>query len=299
MHLLPAKEHKIRILSKPMTATPLVYRSKPGSKITIKLPYSKMSVADPKKALADFSIDDDVLLGKISKDAEDAIIFLKKDNFQIPIELSINNKEKEKQIPYRISGRREVVKFDHLYNSDTIQSRNMWRFAPIDMDMSKMVDENSTINFDGYSFKVKPTGVNIVLLELGDLHYYTNALQLSDKPKSVIINIGKPIKGIELLIAAEWKVRLTGMKVGEIQLNYSDGYIQTIPIVNGYNTGSFNAREASNVIYHELEWLKNIYAVSFDADKTRVIKDIKISILTADGSLGILGANIVVDERNI
>lgn len=215
MHLLPAKEHKIRILSKPMKATPLVYRSKPGSKITIKLPYSKMSVADPQKALADFSIDDDVLLGKISKDAEDAIIFLKKDNFQIPIELSINNKEKEKQIPYRISGRREVVKFDHLYNSDTIQSRNMWRFAPIDMDMSKMVDENSTINFDGY------------------------------------------------------------------------------------NIGSFNAREASNVIYHELEWLKNIYAVSFDADKTRVIKDIKISILTADGSLGILGANIVIDERNI
>ncbi|MHB0998614.1 MAG: hypothetical protein ACYC27_05150 [Armatimonadota bacterium] len=266
-----------------------------GRKINIKLPQAGLSITDPQKVFADFRIEGDMLTGRLAKEEGLRTFFLNERDGQsiIPVDLDLGTSRIQKVKLSPAAGKREHLALDGLFNSDAIMSRNMWRFSPVTLDMTKAVTDGDKLAVGDFTFKVRPSGMNIIITEVGLLDSYTNALKLSDKPHSVRMNVGKAVKGIELLMASEWRVRLTGMQVGQITLHYADGSDQFVPLVNGQNAGSINGRYQDGVVHKELEWLKNIYALPIAADPTRMLEYIEVSVRVPDGSTGILAGNLV------
>lgn len=290
--------YEFHIISKKNVVTSeMRVKAKSGGKINMELPSSGMSVIDPQNAFADFRIDGNILSGQLNKVQAKQIFLIENsaEKYTIPIELDFGAAKSTWIKEPMIAGKREQMPLEKLFNSDTIQSRNMWRLSPVNFDMTKVVKDTDQLKIDDYIFRIKPSGKNICLVEVGDLHPYTNALRLSENPDSIRIPIGKSVKGIEFLMAAEWKVRLTRMKVGMIALHYADGSEQTVPLVNGWNTSSFNGRHSDGVTHYEMEWLKNMYVLPIKADSVRRLEYVEISVYVPDGSVGIFGMNAVVD----
>lgn len=268
-----------------------------GGKIKVELPASELSVIDPQRIFANFQIDGNTLSGRFNNVHGIKTFFLES-SFEkrvIPVELDFGALKSSRIKEPMMTGKKRQISLERFFNSDTIQSRNMWRISPVSFDMTKVVKGIDQLKVEGLNFRVKPSGRNICLVEVGDLHPYTNALRLSDNPEYVRIPVEKAVKGVELLMVAEWKVRLTRMHVGDISLHYTDGSEQIIPLINGWNTSSFNGRHSDGVTHYEMEWLKNMYVLSIKVDPTRYLEYIEIKVLVPDGSIGIFGMNTVVD----
>lgn len=303
VHVGPSTSHTLSIASKPAGSDRRLRGNvRPGAKVEWKLASEGLSVSDPQRVFQDFRVDGDLLRGRLTSSRGKRTFFLRDaaQNSIRPVEIDLGSAKKAVFHPLVLQGKREHLSLDGLFNSESIESRNFWDFSKRSLDMSDKVkteDGRPILAVGDYRFVVRPSGKNIALIEIGDLEFYTQQLKLSDKPNAISLNVGKPVLGVELLLVSEWLVRLTGMQVGDLVLHYADGSTAVTPLVHGKNIGSVNDRFQSEVTHLELKWLHNIYAFAVEADPSRKLDSVELRLYATDGSLGILGANVVLPSK--
>jgi hypothetical protein len=199
----------------------------------------------------------------------------------------------------RLAGRRQTLPIDDKFNSDSIFAQNFWRHAPIKVEVPSCLKTSSTpceLHVGPSSFHVSPKGRNLVRIEVGQLHPYTQELELSEFPDSFLLPIGKPVQGIEFLTAAELGSRLTGVKVGEVELQYATGAEGKEPLVYGRNIDCFSKPFATETDNYEIDPVSYLSTLVVKADSSRNLASIKLHLYAADASIGVLGINLVLPE---
>ena len=300
LHSGPATHHELRVISRPAGETwtaPAGARS--GSEVRWKLPSPGMSVLDPHGVFERFQIAGDELRGRLAQATGPRTFFLchRQRNSEAPVELDFAAPAKRPWQPLVLLGKREHLSLAGQFNSDVMLSRNHWYLAPITIDIAGHTvrrGEQSFLAVGDYEFEVTPSGRNVVLLTVGELDSYTQSLKLSDKPSALVLEVGKPVRGLEFLLASEWLVRHTGAQVGCITLHYGDGSCQTEPLVHGRNIGSVYAPIAAEAAHLELQPQRSIDAFAVQADPSRRLDSLEIRLYAADGNIAIFGINLVV-----
>jgi hypothetical protein len=199
----------------------------------------------------------------------------------------------------QIAGKREPLPIADKFNSDSIFPQNYWRHVPIKVELpecSKTGTTSCDLTVGPTTFRVSPKGKNMVMLEVGELHPYTQELQLAGLPNMFSFHIGKPVRGLEFLVAAELTTRLTGVKVGEVELLYSKGEEGKEPLIYGRNIDCFSKPFATETDNFKMESLNHLSSFVIKADPARKLESIDLHLFAADASLGILGINLVLPE---
>jgi len=143
----------------------------------------------------------------------------------------------------------------------------------------------------GFELKCRP-----VRATHGELHPYTQELQLSDFPSSFSLPVGKFVRGIEFLVASELSARLTGVQVGEVELRYSAGAEGKEPLVYGRNIDCFTKPFATETDNYEIDSLSHLSAFVVKTDSSRILDSTEVYLCAADASVGILGINLILPE---
>jgi hypothetical protein len=199
----------------------------------------------------------------------------------------------------RLAGKREALPINEKFNSDSIIPENFWRHDPIKIELPACLKNSSpscNLAVGPTSFRVAPQGRNMVVLALGELHPRTQQLQLSNFPNVLVFQIGKSVRGIEFLVAAELSVRLTGVQVGEVELQYSAGGEGREPLIYGRNIDCFSKPFATETDNYKIESLGNLSSFVVKTDPSRKVESIKLHLFAADAHIGILGINLVLAE---
>ena len=225
--------------------------------------------------------------------------------------LMIPDAEKAKLAIKRLSGRRESLDLTSYFNSDRIRPDSFWYntiWVPgneLTYDLRPYVVQHSTetgmLTVGDYNFTVNSTGQNLVVLAQGDFHPKTNRLELATVPSLLTLNIGKFITGLELLTVAEPRIRLTGMKVGEVVCCYADGVTETVPLIVGEQLDATLSPYATQTIVLKLAQghnglSKHLSAWQVAVDSTKITETVTISITSYDMVLGIFAVNMRVVE---
>jgi hypothetical protein len=194
-------------------------------------------------------------------------------------------------------GSRQPLSLYGYFNSSFLANKTYGRNLVFDFRSfleAGSQNESRLLRVGSYNFAVQPDGKNMVLLEIGDLHRYTNRLEVSSAPDSVCIAISKPVYGIELLLAAEARVRLTDMEVGEIILQYDDGYQKREPLVYGRKLDCSTIPFADEVEILALDYNKHVTGCCFLADHERIMDHVTINVTSFDTSIGVLALNLCI-----
>ncbi len=301
IHAEPAARHQFIVVSKPAAAWKPPTRARSGAKVQWTLPSGGMSVLDPQQVFERFRIDGKILTGTLTKAAGTRTFFLchKEMGTMMPVELDFGAPAKDPWKPLILPGRRESISLKDRFNGDVIFSKNFWNYSVLSLDISGHTvrkGDRSLLTVGDYLFEVLPTGRNMVLLAVGDLGADSQKLFLSDKPSALVLDIGKPVRGFEFLIASEWRIRLSGAQVGCIGLHYADGSLQTEPLVHGRNIGSAYAPIATEAEHLTLPQSRNIDAFAVQADPTRRLDSLEIRLYAADGNIGVFAINAVLPD---
>lgn len=321
----PATRHEFQVTTKAVRINWEIPRQvKPKLEITWPLPSPGISVSDPQGVFDKFRIEGSLLTGHLGHSEGPKTFFLwdRKNNAVVPVDLHFDSPPEKSRGPLVLSGKREHLTLDARFNSDSIMTRNFWRHAPVKIELANHVTLRGTkglLKVGEYVFQVQPTGKNMILLDVGEEHPYTHELSLSNEPgtvttveqpyilpggddwlaashPNVILGVGKKVRGIEFLVAAEMDVRLTGLEVGSIQLRYVDGAIQKEALIVGRNVDCLTKPFATDVASCKLSSRTHLSAFAFAVDQTRALESIEISLFATDASLGILAANAVTEE---
>ena len=211
----------------------------------------------------------------------------------------------------RLSGCREPLELTAHFNSDRIRAQSLWYNTVWNPGNELTYDLRPYLAPDGletgmlavgdYRFTVHPTGENLVVLALGDFHPQTNRLEMATVPSQLTLIVGKCITGLEFLTVAEPRVRLTGMKVGEVECRYADGLTETIPLIVGEQLDATLSPYATQTTVLKLAQRQNglsqhLSAWQVAVDDARVTETVTVRITSYDIVLGILGINARVVE---
>jgi hypothetical protein len=199
--------------------------------------------------------------------------------------------------PAELPGKREPVDLTPWLNAERLTSIN--HGAPCVFDFSDDLEEDGRFSIGGTAFTVRPAGKNMVRVEVGHLVRSTEGFESLDYPDEVSFPIGEMASGVELLIGADCRCRLTDMEIGAVELLYADGYTEGVPLIYGENVDcsllpfatGLTRRELSHDIVTEFPIAPGAFAVP--ADDTRVLESVEVRIIAADASAGILGMNLV------
>jgi hypothetical protein len=207
----------------------------------------------------------------------------------------------------QLAGKREPVPIADKLNSDSISFQSFWwgptkdnlRRKPVKVELpacSNTSSANCNLLVGRSNFRVSAKGQNMVMLEMGQCHPYTQELILSQLPDSLRLQIGKPVRGIEFLVASEVGSRLTGVQVGEVELLYSTGAEKKEPLIYGRNIDCFTIPFATETDNYEINPHAHLSAFVVKADASRNLEAIKLNVFAADTSIGILGINLVLPD---
>ena len=148
-------------------------------------------------------------------------------------------------------------------------------------------------------FVVRPTGRNFVRIELGHMRRDVSALEPSDAPDRLVLPVGVAVRGIEVLLGADCKCRLTGMEIGWLSLRYTGGKAQRVPLIVGGNVDCSRLPFATQVERRALrcdpsvESPTSVAAFTVPADARRVLREMEVHVFAADATLALLAVNLV------
>jgi len=199
--------------------------------------------------------------------------------------------------PAIVPGRRRPVDLTRWFNADQLESVN--HGAPCKFDFSNDIDDRGVFAIGDTEFHVRPTGENMVKIEVGFLTRNVDALSPTTAPDALTIPVGDVVKGVEFLLASECRCRLTHMTVGGITLRYADGTETVEPLIVGRNVDcsqfpfaqSLHRRTLTCDIVSQFPISPGAFALP--ADPTRPLASVEIRIIAADASIGLLGMNLI------
>lgn len=295
-----AKRHKITVFSEQKEMKlELPEEVAPGAEVSWYLPKKGLKLRDPQQVFRNFKISGRVLGGRLNRFQGKHIFFLvdKEESKIQPYELNFREKSTEVKKSLRLmSGERKPMLLDEYFNNNTLPNKTYGHDFEFDLKHFIEMDERTAsgkLIVEDFSFKVRPAGQNLVLLEIGDLDPYSNRLKLSSVQDSLIIDICQTVIGVELLLAAESRVRLTNMEVGFIGLHYNDGFVEKKPLVYGRNLDCCSIPFATEVAVLQLNFDQHVTVCTATADEDRVLEKLEFSVDTFDTSIAIFAINIV------
>jgi len=230
---------------------------------------------------------------------------------QSPLSQTMPDVEIVQQATVQLAGRREPLELTAHFNSDRIRPDSYWCntvWSPggeLTYDLRPYMAlngmETGMLVVGDYHFTVRVTGQNLVVLALGDFNPQTNRLEMATEPPQLTLVVGKFITGLEFLTVAEPRVRLTGMKVGDVECRYADGLMETIPLIVGKQLDATLSPYATQTTVLKLAQghnglSKHLSAWRVAVDDARVTETVTVRITSFDMVLGILGINARVVE---
>jgi len=297
---LPAAErHALRLQSTDRNDLPRQVELDADAPLSIPLPCRDAAVRDPQGALETFRITSGALDAIPAAFEGTRTIFIEDPQASrvVPVDLVRRPAPRTPPAPIRLEGRREPIDLTARFNADTIRGLNLWRFGDHHIDLSgrthlaKGSNHADTLAFDGFAFNVRPSGRNLLTLELGGVGAFDARTYLSQQPASVRIPVEGPAVGFDLLTACEIAARHTGMRIGALRIHYQDGYSHCEPLVYGRNIDGFLASFATEVNVLELAPTAHLAAWTVPADASRVVEAIEIEVEALEAVVGILAIN--------
>lgn len=270
---------------------------KGGQILKWKLPLENLKLIDPQQAFEHFKIEGKTLTGNLNPGQGLRSLLFEDRICQTMHAVELDFGSAVIEASKTLTGIREALFLDPHFNASSINGRTLWSWGEHKIDLtSKIVGQTGNRVMVGQiPFQVRTAGTNLVKLEIGDLTGENDLQFISEIPRSISLPIGKKIKGIEILNVAEFKTRLTGMRVGELVLCYGDGYRDVKPLVFGDNVDSMIKPFATNTIWDKSAGIsfENPSVMSFSADTTREVERVEIHLTSADGTMAMLAINAV------
>lgn len=300
-----AKRHVLRLESTDRDDLPRQVEFDANSPLSIPLPCRDAAVRDPQGALETLRIASGALDATPAAFEGNRTIFIedRQASRVIPIDLVRRTAPQAPPAPTRLKGRREPIDLSNRFNAETLRGLNLWRFGDHRIDLSgrtqtgKGSNEADTLAFDGFAFDVRPSGRNLLTLELGGVGAFDARTYLSPLPSSVRIPVEGPAIGFDLLTACEVAARHTGMRIGALRIHYSDGHSHAEPLVYGRNIDGFLASYATEVSVLALAPTAHLAAWTVPADASRVVDAIEIEVEALEAVVGIVAMNRIAPDN--
>ncbi len=199
--------------------------------------------------------------------------------------------------PAHLPGVRLPLDFSADFNSDGFPSVN----AGWDCRFTCAADLNAhgMLEVGAATFWVHPAGCNLVQLAIG---YYTRAcdrVEMSEVADSLTFAVGRASAGIELLLGADGRPRLTGMPVATFTLHYTEGADSIIPLHYGRELDCSPLPFATGVVRRTLShdpvtaFPIAVHALTIPADRQRVLQTVTLQVRAVDITIGVLAGNIL------
>ena len=189
----------------------------------------------------------------------------------------------------------EPLDLSPYYDATSLHVTSAWRNLELSPALAGLRDSTGMIQTVGGSFSVPDAGASLALVEYGRSDPVTRQTLRSQRRDRLLIPVDRRIKALILLYANEVESRHTGMRVGELLLTYQPGKPDIIPLVVGETLDTFWSHFARQTIPVRLGDSNDFLNVLWlEADSSRILSGVEISIDAPDAVLGLIGMNVIL-----
>lgn len=292
---LPAqRRHGLRVRLAGKAAVMSVPGVVPPGPVHWQLPGDGWSVRDPQGAFTQFRIDGDRLQGEIAPgEGRRTLFFVNRDGTRESVcEWELPAAPVPATPP--ATGHARALDLAPLFNSDSLWEVGLHptpiRFAP---ETRQADDGTRRLTVGGMEFTIGSDGRWLAVIEAGHLDWETNRLLPSEFPDHLELPVQARVAALQFLCATTAKVRLTGMRVGQVRLRYADGFSTEEALVYGRNIDLSRRPFASATARVQAGPAGSLFAFAVAADPTRLLAACTIEIVATDLQLGLLAASVV------
>lgn len=266
--------------------------------VRCQLPQPGWSVRDPQGVLEDFRIEGHVLEGMLAAGHGPRAVFLTDAvrSRECVYELELPSAPAPAYTPAvaPAAGRMRRLDVSALLNSDCLWEGGR-RPVPIrfTLDEGAPIEGGMRVTVGATTFVVSGKEPRFAAVEAGYLDWETSRLLPSEFPDHLDVPVRGHAATIQLLCGATLKVRLTGMRLGQVRLRYADGFTGMEPLVCGTNVDNSRSPFAvatGNIRAGAGGWL---FTLVVPCDPTRELESFTIEVVATDVQFGLAAANIV------
>jgi hypothetical protein len=294
VRLEPQRRHCLRVRLAGTAAVVSVPRVVAPGPVQWRLPGEGWSLRDPQGAFTQFRIDGDLLQGEIAPgEGRRTIFFVNCDGTRESVcEWELPDAPVPATVP--ADGSAQPLDLAQLFNSDSLWQVGLHptpiRFAP---ETWQADDGTRRLTVGTMDFTVGSEGLWLAVVEAGHLDWETNRLLPSEFPDHLELPVHGQVAAIQFLCVTTAKVRLTGMRVGQVRLRYADGFSIEEALVYGHNIDLSRRPFASATERFPAGPSGSLFAFAVPADPTRLLGACTLEIVATDLQLGLISANVV------
>lgn len=270
----------------------------PPGPVQWQLPGDGWSLRDPQGAFTQFRIDGDHLQGEIAPgEGRRMLFFVNRDGtresvceWELPAAPVLTTPP--------ANGSARALDLAQLFNSDSLWEVGLHptpiRFAP---ETRQADDGTRRLTVGTMEFTVRSEGRWLAVIEAGHLDWETNRLLPSEFPDHMELPVHKQVAAIQFLCVTTAKVRLTGMRVGQVRLRYADGFSTEEALVYGRNI-DLSRQPFASATERKAGPGGTLFAFAVAADPTRILAACTLEIVATDLQLGLISANVIEPSPN-